>query len=91
MAEAIAIAGNAGRLFHMHFNDNYAFWDDDMIVGSIHSVPYLEMLYWLDRGPICRVVVHGPVSLPGKMQPAYQRVLSGWSGSMSCSGPTRKS
>ena len=49
VAEAIAIAGNAGRLFHMHFNDNYAFWDDDMIVGSIHSVPYLEMLYWLDR------------------------------------------
>ena len=23
--------------------------DDDMIVGSVHSVCYLETLYWLDR------------------------------------------
>jgi xylose isomerase len=33
----------------MHFNDNFAGWDDDMIVGSVHSVAYIEMLYWLDR------------------------------------------
>ena len=33
----------------MHFNDNYKAWDDDMIVGSIHSVEYIEMLYWLDE------------------------------------------
>ena len=33
----------------MHFNDNYAAWDDDMIVGSVHTVEYLEILYWLDR------------------------------------------
>ena len=24
-------------------------WDDDMIVGSVHSVAYIETLYWLDR------------------------------------------
>ncbi len=35
------------RLFHMHFNDNHSSWDDDMIVGSIRLVEYLEMLYWL--------------------------------------------
>jgi len=36
-------------LFHMHFNDNHASWDDDMIVGSVHSIAYIETLYWLDR------------------------------------------
>ncbi len=42
-------ADTAGRLFHMHFNDNHGVWDDDMIVGSIHSTTYVETLYWLDR------------------------------------------
>ena len=50
VAESIVLAQRAGnRLFHMHFNDNYGSWDDDMIVGSVHSVCYLETLYWLDR------------------------------------------
>jgi xylose isomerase len=50
VAESIVLAKRAGnRLFHMHFNDNHASWDDDMIVGSVHSVAYLETLYWLDR------------------------------------------
>lgn len=50
IAESIVLAKRAGnRLMHMHFNDNYASWDDDMIVGSVHTVCYLEMLYWLDR------------------------------------------
>jgi xylose isomerase len=31
----------------MHFNDNYRFWDDDMIVGSVHFVEYVELLFWL--------------------------------------------
>ncbi len=50
VAESIVLAKRAGnRLFHMHFNDNYGSWDDDMIVGSVHTVCYLETLYWLDR------------------------------------------
>ena len=50
VAESIVLARRAGnRLFHMHFNDNHATWDDDMIVGTVHSVAYLETLYWLDR------------------------------------------
>ena len=49
-AEAVVLARRAGnRLFHMHFNDNYANWDDDMMVGSVHSIVYLELLYWLDE------------------------------------------
>ncbi len=31
----------------MHFNDNYRSWDDDMIVGSVHFVEFLELLFWL--------------------------------------------
>lgn len=50
VAESIILAKRAGdRLMHMHFNDNYTAWDDDMIVGSLHTVCYIEMLYWLDR------------------------------------------
>jgi xylose isomerase len=50
VGEAIVLAKRAGaRLFHMHFNDNHMTTDDDMIVGTVHSVCYLEMLYWLDR------------------------------------------
>lgn len=50
VGESIALAKRAGdRLMHMHFNDNFTAWDDDMIVGSVHSVAYIELLYWLDR------------------------------------------
>jgi xylose isomerase len=50
VGEAVVLAKRAGgRLFHMHFNDNHGSWDDDMIVGSVHSVCYVETLYWLDR------------------------------------------
>jgi len=35
------------KLFHMHFNDNHMSWDDDMIVGSVHTLHYVELLYWL--------------------------------------------
>lgn len=50
IGESIVLAKSMGdRLFHMHFNDNYTSWDDDMMVGSVHSVEYMEILYWLDR------------------------------------------
>jgi len=50
VAESIAVVSRGeSRLFHMHFNDNYRLWDDDMIVGSVHTVEYLEILYWLNR------------------------------------------
>jgi xylose isomerase len=50
VGESVAILSRAGnKLFHMHFNDNYRLWDDDMIVGSVHTIEYLELLYWLDR------------------------------------------
>lgn len=49
-AESVVLARQAGnKLFHLHFNDNYKCWDDDMMVGSVHSIEYIEMLYWLDK------------------------------------------
>jgi sugar phosphate isomerase/epimerase len=48
LAEAAVMLQQFGdKLFHLHFNDNYRSWDDDMIVGSVHFVEYLEMLFWL--------------------------------------------
>lgn len=48
VAESAVILQHYGqKLFHMHFNDNYRAWDDDMIVGSIHAVEYVELLFWL--------------------------------------------
>ncbi|MBN1836193.1 MAG: sugar phosphate isomerase/epimerase [Spirochaetales bacterium] len=44
---AVLLQMNGNKLFHMHFNDNYRSWDDDMIVGSVHLVEYLELLFWL--------------------------------------------
>ncbi len=44
---AVLLQRNGGKLFHMHFNDNYRTWDDDMIVGSLHLTEYLELLFWL--------------------------------------------
>jgi xylose isomerase len=48
VGEMVAMLSLFGdKLFHMHFNDNHGSWDDDMIVGSIRLVEYLEILYWL--------------------------------------------
>ena len=50
IADAVVLAKRAGnKLFHMHFNDNHGNWDDDMIVGSVHSVVYIELLFWLQK------------------------------------------
>lgn len=44
---AVLLQVHGNKLFHMHFNDNYRQWDDDMIVGSLHTVEYFELLFWL--------------------------------------------
>ncbi len=50
MAESVVLLKKHGdKLFHLHLNDNYRLWDDDMIASSIHIVEYLELMYWLDR------------------------------------------
>ena len=37
------------KLFHMHYNDNYSAWDDDMIVGSLRLTEIFEILFWLKK------------------------------------------
>jgi xylose isomerase len=49
LGESIWLLHRARRLAHVHFNDNYRGWDDDMIVGSIHFMPFVEAIYWLKR------------------------------------------
>jgi len=49
-AEAVVLAKRAGNLlFHMHFNDNHGSWDDDMMVASVHSTIYVDLLYNLKK------------------------------------------
>ena len=50
IAEAVALLKRFGnRLIHLHLNDNYRYWDDDMIPGSVHTLEWVEFFYWLDR------------------------------------------
>jgi xylose isomerase len=49
-AESIALLKMHGdKLFSVHLNDNYRLWDDDLMVGSVHIIEYLELLYWLEK------------------------------------------
>lgn len=49
LGESIWLLHQAGRLRHVHFNDNHRTFDDDMIVGSVHFLPFVEAMYWLKR------------------------------------------
>ena len=46
---AVLLSDHGARLFHLHFNDNYRSWDDDMIVGSVHLVEFVELWFWLEE------------------------------------------
>lgn len=48
-AEAVAIINKYGRLNHIHLNDNYGSWDDDLIFGSVHFWETLEVFYILNK------------------------------------------
>ena len=48
VGETVAVLNMFGnKLFHMHFNDNYNSWDDDMVCGSVHFPLFIELLFWL--------------------------------------------
>jgi xylose isomerase len=48
-AEMVALAGQAGRLFYVHLNDNAREWDWDMLPGSVNLWDLVEVLFYLDR------------------------------------------
>jgi len=49
LGESIYLLSKANRLFYVHFTDNYRNFDDDMIVGSVHFIHFVEAVYWLKR------------------------------------------
>jgi len=49
VAESAVRLSQYGKLDYLHLNDNYRSWDDDMMVGALHLVEYLELVYWLKR------------------------------------------
>jgi len=49
VAQAAALLSQHGKLDYLHLNDNHGDWDEDMMVGSVHLVAYLELAYWLKR------------------------------------------
>jgi xylose isomerase len=50
LADVVALIQHRGsRLFHMHMNDNYRAADLDMIFGTVHTIEFIEMFYWLRR------------------------------------------
>jgi xylose isomerase len=50
MAQSVALLKRFGdKLFHLHLNDNYRTWDDDMMPASVHTLETIELLYWLER------------------------------------------
>jgi xylose isomerase len=49
LADSMALCNRFGKLFYLHWNDNYREWDHDMIAGSVHVWETLEALYWLNK------------------------------------------
>lgn len=49
VAYAAALLAQHGKLDYLHLNDNHGDWDEDMMVGSVHLVAALELVYWLKR------------------------------------------
>lgn len=49
LADSMVLCHRFGKLFYLHWNDNYRDWDHDMIAGSVHVWETLEALYWLDK------------------------------------------
>jgi L-rhamnose isomerase len=47
-AYAAALAGRSGRLFGVHLNDGYGKRDDGLMVGTVHPIQTIELLYVLD-------------------------------------------
>ena len=49
VAYAVALLAQHGKLDYVHLNDNHGDWDEDMMVGAVHLVAYLELAYWLKK------------------------------------------
>jgi xylose isomerase len=48
-AYAVALAARSAKLFGVHLNDGYAKRDDGLMVGTVHPVQTIELLYVLEE------------------------------------------
>jgi xylose isomerase len=48
LAASASLALKRGRLFHLHLNDAWKRFDDDLVFGSVHFIEQMELLFWLD-------------------------------------------
>ena len=48
-AQALVMTWRAGRLFHVHLNDNDKYWDWDMIPGAFNLWDMVEFIYYLEH------------------------------------------
>jgi xylose isomerase len=55
-AYAAALAARQGRLFGVHLNDGYGKRDDGLMVGQVHPIQTLELLYVLDQINYARAI-----------------------------------
>lgn len=47
LAESVYIVSDSGTPLMLHLNDAYGYWDDDMILGSINLLKFVEFFYAL--------------------------------------------
>lgn len=48
-AESVMLLFKYNKLFAIHINDNYGYWDDDLFFGSLHTIQALEFVYSLAK------------------------------------------
>lgn len=48
-AYAAALAGRSSKLFGVHLNDGYGKRDDGLMVGTVHPIQTIELLYVLEK------------------------------------------
>jgi len=48
-AESVMFLDRYKRLFGVHINDNYGYWDDDLFFGSLNTIKALEFIYCLGK------------------------------------------
>lgn len=49
ISQVLEMCNRFKLLTNVHVNDNYGTWDDDMILGSVHFIEFLEMFFTLRK------------------------------------------
>jgi sugar phosphate isomerase/epimerase len=49
LAESASLLARHKKLWHVHLNDNYFHSDSDLIPGTVHTMAFLELFFWLRR------------------------------------------